>query len=126
MKRPLVAVLMLLLLSTTILQTFRVSHWKRIADSKTADCNRVIALNDDSFQKSSNSERAIWMQVRDNLWHAYALQEERIANRLLIIDTPREIQLLRNVRSGIEGVRDETQQIFNGKYAITHLSTDNH
>jgi hypothetical protein len=121
MNRALVTILLLLLLGTTALQTFRVNYWKHMVDTKAAECNRAIALNENSFKNSSTEERVIWLQIRDHLWQAYTLQGQRVDNHRSIISTPREIQLLTGIQSEIQTARDQTQSLLNEKYAVTHL-----
>jgi hypothetical protein len=126
MKRAFIVVAMLLLLGTTVLQTIRANYWRHMAESKTAEYNRAIALNESSFQKSSTDERAVWMQIRDHLWRVHALEEQRLDNRRSLISTPREIQLITSLRAEIQAARDQTQELLNAKYSVIHLSTDNH
>lgn len=125
MKNAVFSVLLLLLLGTTIFQSLRVNHWKHVADSKTAECNRVIAANEKSFQKSSADETAIELSVQNRLTLVYKLQEQRLANRRSIISVSNEIQLLKSVLTEMQGVRDDTQQLLNSRYTISHLSTAN-
>jgi hypothetical protein len=126
MKSAVFSVLVLLLLGTTILQTLRVNHWKHVSESKTAECNRVVAANEKSFQQSSADERAIELKVQNHLTLVYKLQEQRLANRRSIISVANEIQLVKSILIEMQGVRDEIQQLLNSTYTVTHLSTANH
>ena len=126
MKIAALSALVLLFLGTTILQSSRVNHWKHIADGKTAECNRAIAANDKSFQLSSAEERDTELRIQNHLTSAYKLQEQRVANRRTIVSVPNEIQLVKNLLTEMQAVRDETQQLLNSTYTVVHLSADNH
>jgi hypothetical protein len=121
MKRVLIVLVTALLLALIVVQTVRVSYWKKLASTQTASCNAVIEENNNSCQKAIHDDTDTWLRIHSHLMNLYKLEEVRLANRQGIINAAEEVQLLKLAKSEAEAVSEGDKEMLDAKHTVTFL-----